>query len=201
MKSVCTGPMQFTPYRPWSQERRDAARARELARLGLGERKSSAARTLPRVYSKLDWSTPVLTDITQQTIAAAIRVTRQVGPAVEKIEANAIVTTRLIPIPARREWTTPDIYELGCISVAEPNAASTILWLCEDEDDFIVEDDTILCAIHLDMNCFEFKRPMLFTAGYYAIEIGDVSIEVYSLEGDPLERTAFGVLAGTRVAP
>lgn len=25
MKKICTGPMQFTPYRPWSEERKRAA--------------------------------------------------------------------------------------------------------------------------------------------------------------------------------
>jgi hypothetical protein len=28
MRKICTGPMQFTPYRPWSEERKAAARAR-----------------------------------------------------------------------------------------------------------------------------------------------------------------------------
>lgn len=64
MKRICNGPMEFTPYRPWSQERRDAARAREIARLALTTRRSSAGRTLPRVFSKIEWTAPVLTDIT-----------------------------------------------------------------------------------------------------------------------------------------
>jgi hypothetical protein len=38
LRKVCTGPMQFTPYRPWTQERKDAARARALARIALTAR-------------------------------------------------------------------------------------------------------------------------------------------------------------------
>lgn len=64
MRKVCNGPMEFTPYCPWSQERRDAARERELTRLALATRRSSKGRTLPSVYSKAEWTAPVLTDVT-----------------------------------------------------------------------------------------------------------------------------------------
>jgi hypothetical protein len=35
MKKMVTGPMQITPYRPWSEERKAAARARHGVRKGL----------------------------------------------------------------------------------------------------------------------------------------------------------------------
>jgi hypothetical protein len=43
MQKICTGPMQFAPYRPWSEERKAAARARIAARSGMYPRGPSKA--------------------------------------------------------------------------------------------------------------------------------------------------------------
>lgn len=59
MKKMCTGPMQFAPYRPWSEERKAAARAREIARRALTAAPLNK-RDLPQmlVATTPDWHTP-----------------------------------------------------------------------------------------------------------------------------------------------
>lgn len=94
MKRICTGPLEFAPHRPWTPERRVAARAREIARLALTR---PPLKRAPRVFS-------VPSEPTPEQIAQAVTVTRSVGPSAGgKAPARAIETRHAIPLAMAAE--------------------------------------------------------------------------------------------------
>jgi hypothetical protein len=158
------GPMQFAPYRPWSEERKAAARTREIARRALMA--PPLTRNLPQALGPSDAETK--SEVLPQSGAA----TAAVGEV--RYPPN---TSEAVVDPNWRE----EGIEYGCIR-PDPAPRRTYVLLATNEY-FTLKRRTTLSSISFDGRRYKFKEYMSFPAACYVIEVSDNRMTIGEADG------------------